>query len=50
MTKRDDQIRNETRLQRLQVGAAVVLGFTLLGVIVLRALRGNVLPAGWWRP
>ena len=35
--------------RRLQVGGALLLGFAVLVVIVLRAGLHNVFPQGWWR-
>ena len=46
----DQQRRDEDKLQRLQVAAALVVGVVLLLGIVVRAYLGNVLPVGWWRP
>ena len=39
---------DHAQVQRLQIGAALVLAVLILLGIVLRALHGNVLPAGWW--
>ncbi len=49
--KTTGQERRETaEMQRLQVGAALVVAVVVLVAILLRALHGNVLPPGWWRP
>lgn len=46
----DEQRRQErTQLQRMQLGAAIGLGFVVLTVIVLRAWLGGGLRPGWWR-
>ena len=50
MSKSEQQKRDTAELQRLQVGAAIVIGFALLILIVLRALHGHMLSVGWWRP
>jgi len=46
----DEQRRQErARLQWMQLGAAIGLGFVVLVVIVVRAWLGGALRPGWWR-
>jgi hypothetical protein len=45
----DEQRRQErAQLQRMQIAAAIALGFVVLAVIVVRAWRGGLLPTEWW--
>lgn len=46
-TPEDDQ--NQLAEQRLQIGAALMLGCVVLVVVVMRAGVHTVFPAGWWR-
>lgn len=46
----DEQRRQErAQLQRMQLAAAIGLGFVVLAVIMLRAWMGGMLRPGWWR-
>jgi hypothetical protein len=45
----EQQRRERAQLQRMQIAAAIGLGFVVLAVIVLRAWFGGVLRPGWWR-
>lgn len=49
MLTEEQQRQERARLQRMQLGAAIGLGFVVLAVIMIRAWLGDVLRPGWWR-